>query len=227
MSKPSSLPQKGRPPVDAFTKNSMAAYTDRNAKYLVQLNAWKSVAFMVLTICLILAAGVIWETRQSRIQPYVVAVDKLGESLAIGPASKASPVDPRILRYEVARFVVQAREVIGDPVIEKETIADLYSHTTQYSSSFLNKYFRAHDPMRIGSVKTIQVSVDTVLAQSSDTYRVRWHEDVWGTDGKFIGRTWWSGFFTVLVKTPSDEDTIKKNPLGVYIDQINWTLIQG
>lgn len=225
MAKPA--PVKKVLPADAFQKRASEAYLDRNAKYLVQLNAWKSVTFMTLTIALVLAGGVIWETRQSRIQPYVVEVDKLGQSVAVAPASKASAVDPRILRYEVARFIVKVREVIGDPVIEKQVIDDVWAHTTTFSSSFLRKYFRTHNPIAVGSTKTIQVFVDTVLAESKDTYRVRWHEDVWGTDGKFIGRSWWSGYFTVVVKPPANEETIKKNPLGIYIDQINWTLVQG
>ena len=220
-------PTGNQPPVEVFTKKAQAMYNDRNAKYLLEKNAWKTVAFMALVTEIILATGVIWETRQSRIVPYVVEVNKLGESLAVGPADKAGAIDPRIVKFVLARFVVHAREVIGDPIVEKQIIDDLWAHTTQFSDNFLKRYYRDHDPIKIGSKKSIVVKIDTVLAESKDSYRVRWHEDTWGVDGKFIGRTWWGGYFTVVIKPPMNEDDIRKNPLGIYVDQINWTLVKG
>ncbi|MBP8234952.1 MAG: conjugal transfer protein TrbF, partial [Rhizorhabdus sp.] len=33
----------------------------------------------------------------------------------------------------------------------------------------------------------------------------------------------WSAILTVAVQTPRDADTLKKNPLGIYVNAINWS----
>lgn len=33
----------------------------------------------------------------------------------------------------------------------------------------------------------------------------------------------WTGIVTVKVKTPTSADALRKNPLGLYVDGIDWT----
>ena len=33
----------------------------------------------------------------------------------------------------------------------------------------------------------------------------------------------WSAILTVVVQPPRDADTLRKNPLGIYINAINWS----
>ena len=33
----------------------------------------------------------------------------------------------------------------------------------------------------------------------------------------------WSAILTIAVQTPTDADRLKKNPLGVYVQALNWS----
>ena len=33
----------------------------------------------------------------------------------------------------------------------------------------------------------------------------------------------WSAILTVAVQPPRDADTLRKNPLGIYVNAINWS----
>ena len=33
----------------------------------------------------------------------------------------------------------------------------------------------------------------------------------------------WSAILTIVVQTPTDADRLKKNPLGLYINALNWS----
>jgi hypothetical protein len=41
--------------------------------------------------------------------------------------------------------------------------------------------------------------------------------------GASPGTSRWTAIVTVLLKPPRDADTLRKNPLGLYVDAIDWS----
>lgn len=41
--------------------------------------------------------------------------------------------------------------------------------------------------------------------------------------GTQAGVSHWTAFLAVTTRTPTSADTLRKNPLGVYIDAIDWS----
>jgi type IV secretion system protein VirB5 len=64
-----------------------------------------STAILSLLIALAAVVGMIWIGSQTKFVPYLVKVDKLGESAAVNPAPETTPADPRIITAEMARWV--------------------------------------------------------------------------------------------------------------------------
>src|SRR5258708_4526991 len=62
------------------------AWDERIGSARVQAKNWRLMALGSLSLSFALAAGVIWQSAQSRVVPYVVEVDKQGSVQAIGPA---------------------------------------------------------------------------------------------------------------------------------------------
>jgi type IV secretory pathway TrbF-like protein len=74
-------------------------------------------AFGCLMLSVGLAGGMVWQSAQSRVTPYVVEVDKLGEVRAVGPAIESyQPSDAQIAWY-LARFIADVRSLSIDPVL--------------------------------------------------------------------------------------------------------------
>ena len=71
--------------------------------------------------------GVIHIGSQSKYIPYVVEVDKLGQTHAVSIADRAAPADPRIISSLIARTITLARMVTPDVLVQRNAIFELYA----------------------------------------------------------------------------------------------------
>src|SRR3546814_1956752 len=71
-----------------------------------------------LPICL--SSALVWQSMQSRVVPYVVEVDKLGQAQAVTPAdADYRPTDPQIA-WHLGRFITHVRARSLDPMLMRE-----------------------------------------------------------------------------------------------------------
>jgi type IV secretion system protein VirB5 len=153
--------------------------------------------------------------------PYVVEVDKLGDVVAISRTDRAAPVDARVVKAQLAAWIVAVRSVSSDPVAEKAALSRSYALAASNATTFLNDYYRQHSPF--GQARSVAVSVDAVLPISERTYQVQWSEDARDAQGRAGGTSHWIASLTLAFDPPSDERGVLANPLGVYITGVSWT----
>ena len=80
----------------------------------------------------------------------------------------------------------------------------------------------AADPFaQIGKTQ-VAVDVSSVIRASDDSFRVAWVERHYADDA-LTATEHWTAILTIVVKTPTDADRLKKNPLGVYVRALNWS----
>src|SRR3546814_15564075 len=71
-------------------------WDDRIGSARVQARNWRYMAFGGLLLASAMAAALTWQSLQSRVTPYVVEVDRLGEARAVAPANTDyTPPAPR------------------------------------------------------------------------------------------------------------------------------------
>lgn len=88
----------------------------------------------------------VWQSLQSRVTPYVVEVDRLGEARAVSPALQDyRPTDPQIA-WHLGRFIANVRAISIDPVLVRQNWLDAYEFATDRAALFLNEYARANNP---------------------------------------------------------------------------------
>ena len=196
-------------------------WNERYGDYIARARNWRRAAFAALAVSLVLSIGVVWEAAQSKVVPYVVEVDKLGDAVAVGRADRATPADSRVLKAQLAAWIVDVRSVSSDPLAEKSALDRVYALTAATATIFLNDYYRQHSPF--GQSRTVAVSVDAVLPISNQTYQLQWTEDARDFQGRDIGTTHWLASVTLAFDPPSDERGILSNPLGLYVTGISWT----
>jgi type IV secretory pathway TrbF-like protein len=198
-------------------------WNERYGDYIAQARNWRLAAILSLIISVTLAAGTIWLAGQSKLVPYVVEVDKLGASIAVARADRTTVPNESLIRAQLANFVRDARSVSSDPIAERATLTRVYSFIGITAKPYLDDWYRTHSPFEAAASHTVAVTIDAVLPQSPTTYQVEWTEDQRDLNGGHIGSSHWVGQLTVGINPPTDEATILRNPVGIYVTQLSWT----
>jgi type IV secretion system protein TrbF len=197
-------------------------WDDRIGSARVQARNWRLAFFGTLALSSGLTAGLIWQGARGTIVPWVVQVDKFGEAQAVAPAdANYNPTDPQIA-FHLARFIEQVRSIPADPIIVRENWLRAYDFTTDKGALALNDYARANDPFAKIGKEQVAVDVASVIRASADSFRVAWTERHY-QDGSLAETTRWSAILTIAVQTPRTPDALRKNPLGLFINAINWS----
>ena len=197
-------------------------WDDRIGSARVQARNWRLMAFGSLALSAGLSGALFWQSMNGSIVPWVVQVDKLGQAQAIAPATADyQPNDAQIAFY-LARFIEQVRGIPADAIIVRQNWLRAYDFTTQAGALALNDYARANDPFAKVGRQQVAIEVSSVIRASPSSFRVAWTERRY-QDGSLASTERWSAILTVAMQPPRDADTLRKNPLGIYINAINWS----
>jgi type IV secretion system protein VirB5 len=197
-------------------------WDERLGSARVQARNWRLMAFGGLFLTTGLSGALVWQSMQSRVVPYVVAVDNLGEARAVAPvATDYRPTDPQIAWF-LARFVADIRGKSLDPVLMRENWLQAYDFATRRGALFLGEYARSANPFADIGDKTVSVQVTSVVRASDTSFQVKWVESAFER-GSLASTSRWTAILTVTVKPPKNADTLRKNPLGLYVDAIDWS----
>ena len=197
-------------------------WDERIGSARVQARNWRFMAFGSLALSMGLSAALVWQSANGSIVPWVVQVDRLGQAQAIAPATADyQPNDPQIAFY-LARFIEQVRSIPADAIIVRQNWLRAYDFTTQSGALALNDYARSNDPFARVGKQQVAVEVSSVIRASPSSFRIAWIERRY-QDGSLASTERWSAILTVAVQPPRDADTLKKNPLGIYVNAINWS----
>ena len=197
-------------------------WDERIGSARVQAKNWRLMAFGSLILSAGLASGLVWQSVRGSVVPWVVQIDKLGAAQVVAPAeADYQPTDPQIA-FHLARFIEQVRSIPADPVIVRQNWLRAYDFTTQGGALALNDYARANDPFTKVGKTQIAVDVSSVIRASPDSFRIAWVQRTY-QDGSLSDTSRWSAILTIAVQPPRDTDKLRANPLGIYVNAINWS----
>ena len=218
-----SVQRYGRTPEpDTPYQRAGQLWDERIGSARVQARNWRLMAFGTLAVSTAMSGALIWQSLQSRVVPYVVEVDRLGEARAVTQAEAGyRPTDPQIT-WHLAKFIENIRLVSLDPVLMRRNWLSAYDFATQRGGQYLGDYARAANPFADIGERTVSVQVTSVVRASDKSFQVKWTETAFER-GSQTGVTHWTSILTVTTKPPASADTLRKNPLGVYVDAINWS----
>lgn len=197
-------------------------WDERIGSARVQARNWRYMAFG----CLILAGGfasaLVWQSARGTVVPWVVQVDNLGQAQTVAPAAADyRPTDPQIA-WHLGRFVEQVRAIPADPIIVRQNWLRAYDWTTDRGAAALNDYARANDPFSRVGRQQVSVEVSSVIRASPDSFRVAWIERHF-ENGQLATTERWTAILTIVVQTPRTAERLRVNPLGIYVNAINWS----
>ncbi len=197
-------------------------WDERIGSARVQARNWRLMAFGSLFLSAGLAFGLVWHSARGSVVPWVVQIDKIGQTQAVGAAvADYRPTDPQIA-WHLARFIEQIRSIPVDPIVVRQNWLRAYEFTTDRGATALNDFARANDPFAKVGKRQVAVEVSSVIRASPDSFRVSWIERIY-ENNQLAATERWTAIITIAVQPPRDADRLKQNPLGIYVNAINWS----
>ncbi|RDD68512.1 conjugal transfer protein TrbF [Paracoccus versutus] len=188
----------------------------------VQAKNWRLMAFACLFLAAGFAAALVWQSARGTVMPWVVQVDDLGQAQAVAPASADyRPTDPQIA-WHLGRFIEQVRSIPADPIVVRQNWLGAYEFTTDRGAAALNEYARTNDPFTRVGRQQIAVEVSSVIRASPDSFRIAWTERHY-ENGQLSVTERWTAILTVVIQTPRNAERLRANPLGIYVNAVNWS----
>lgn len=208
-------------PVTPYQKAAQA-WDERIGAARVQARNWRLMAFGCLALTFVAGGGLLWQAGRSTVTPYVVEVDKAGQVRAVGAAAETyQPTDAQIA-FDLARFISDVRSLPIDPVVVRQNWLQAYDFTTDRGALALNEYARAEDPFAKVGRTSVAVEVTSVVRASPGSFQIRWIERSY-VDGALAATDRWTAIASVVVETPRTAEALRKNPLGIYVNGLNWS----
>jgi type IV secretion system protein VirB5 len=199
-------------------------YADRYGHLSKNAAQWRRISLALLICCAACVAAVIYAAGKITVVPYIVQVDEHGYEIAIEPVS-ASKIDARLMIAHVGRYVWSLKTVFADPEAQLHLMNFVYNCTPTNTAAEkkYQEYYNQNNPVEIGETETVQVSVNSVLSMSPDTWQAEWTEERYTIGGDRISAKRYRGIFTAAATAPSTMREIITNPLGIFITDFNFS----
>ncbi|WEK45200.1 MAG: conjugal transfer protein TrbF [Candidatus Andeanibacterium colombiense] len=218
-----SVQRYGRtPPPETPYQRAGQLWDERIGSARVQARNWRLMAFGCLALTVGTSAGITWQSMQSRVTPYVVEVDRLGEARAVQAAdAEYQPTDPQVA-WHLSHFITNVRSVSLDPVLMRRDWLEAYDFATRRGAQFLGEYARSALPFANAGDRTVSVQITSVVRASDNSFQVKWTETEFER-GSQAATSRWTAILTTVMRPPASADVLRKNPLGIYVDAIDWS----
>lgn len=202
-------------------------WDERYGNLITRAKNWRAMAFLCALLAVIEAGGMIAVSMRSKTTPYVVAVDSLGRQVAAGAADESFAPDDRLKRTALLDWMTDLRTVTNDGVAERKVIERVYSRIASGSAALnvVNEFYRNDPPQKRMEHETVSVDVESVLPTTDKTYEIEWTETVRDLQGEVQSQKHWKGVCTIDIHSPTDEQLVRTNPLGIYVTDLRWARV--
>jgi len=214
------------PEPDTPSQRAAQAWDERLGSARVQAKNWRLMAFGSLLLAGGFAAALVWQSTRGTVVPWVVQIDRFGEAQAVASAvADYRPTDPQIA-WHLGRFIEQVRSLPADPIIVRQNWLRAYEYTTDRGAVALNDYARSNDPFTRVGRQQVSVEISSVIRASPDSFRIAWTERRY-ENSQLAGTERWTAILTTVIQQPRTTERLRANPLGVYVNAINWSREMG
>jgi type IV secretion system protein TrbF len=208
------------------------SWNDHVGEVMNSRQTWQMMGILCLMIALASVGGMIHIGSQSKFIPYIIEVDKLGQSLAISPAQLVALPDQRVVHSAVASFINDARLVTPDIALQRKAIFRVYAmlSANDPATAKSNQWFNGSEdasPFNRAKKETVSIEIHTVIPQTPDTWQVDWVETIYDRQGIVQGVPFRMRALVTVYNIPSTpqttEEQLRLNPLGIYVRDFSWS----
>lgn len=208
--------------------NGREEWLERYGAYISRAAQWRMVAFICLLVAVISVSGNVIQARQVKTVPYIIEVDKLGNSSVIARADVASATPKRLIQSSVAACISDWRTVTADVELQRKMIERLSFFMAGSAKGVLREWYEGNNPYEIAKNKLVHVEIKGLpLPVSPDSYRVEWLETVRSHAGILLDSHVYEATVTVQINPPTTDAVLLRNPGGVYVTALSAGKVVG
>lgn len=186
---------------------------------------WMIFASALLLLNALLGCALVWQAGRSKVVPYVVEVDRHGQAVAFGPAEVIEEPHERLYRYFLSVFIRDLRTVSGDHQAQRRSLANAYALLREPALGRVNDYLRRNNPFDPDRT-TANVQVTSVLQIADSTWQIQWTETAYSRDGRRLREELWQAAVKTVFAPPTTSEALLSNPLGLFVQELDWTRIR-
>jgi type IV secretion system protein TrbF len=211
-------------PVDAIWINAQRQHDDKFLRLAAHADNWRRAFFMALVVACIGVGGAVYIGSQTKHVPFLVEVDKLGQTVAVKSLAGADAVtDPKRLVYrEMFDLIENLRTVTTDKQANNEHISRGFSRLAGSAFNYAKTELRKNPPNEVGASKSVMVKVRTALVLAGKSWQIDWEEHSYDLSGKEISVENWRATIMYDLIPASDEASIRTNPIGFTVTELSW-----
>ena len=185
---------------------------------------WRLFGFFCLVIAALAVGGNVYIGAQSKYIPYVVEVDKLGQTVAVKALTgEDATMDPRKMVYrEMFDLIENLRTVTTDRLANDDRIEKGLSRLDGAAATYVRVELRKAKPNDIGASKSVQVKVKTALKLAGKSWQVEWEEHSFNLNGDAIGVETWRATVQYELIPSADVAIFQRNPMGFTVNELSW-----
>ena len=202
-------------------------YSDRYGSAVKDAARWRQISILMVMLCIAFGVAMMWLASQNKVVPYIVQVDKHGYAVTIKSAQEGSVADTRVVVAALGGFFVNFKTVVTDVASQRRMLNDVYSYLAKNSSAetAVSQYYKEHNPFVATQDKreyTVQVEIRSIVRSGGDdkSWQILWTEEQ-VDQGAVIESTEWRAIVSVAISPVRELAEVLKNPLGIYITEIN------
>jgi type IV secretion system protein VirB5 len=207
-----------------FREGQDKAYADILLDKQKEMKWWRGViggGFLVLFLISIFFN--IYAVSLQKTVPVLVNVMPSGESQYLGEVRQnaALAVPEAAIQFQVRKFITNLRSVSTDAQVVYNNIDECYAMVTNKYEPIMTRSLRNASPFDLVGKTRRQVEVESVLKITGSSYQIDWIES--SIDNQASRKTARMRALVTVVLLPVSDATIKKNPLGIYIENCEVT----
>lgn len=208
--------QTGQPRT-AFDKSGLKNWL---TGWRTEAKFWRIAALMAIMSTFVATAGIIYQSQQNTVIPYVLEVDsEKGVIRGVEKVIETYRPTTAIVEFVVAEFAKNIRTISIDPVVTKQNFLKAYDYVTPKGKGVLTDYCRKYQPFnQVESGNSCIVKILNTIKHSDTSYQVTWSEERFSDTGISQGNVRYAAIFNILMLPPKNEDQLRRNPAGVYVD---------
>lgn len=222
----SSAPPPPKPQAATPYLNARREWDERYGHLLTQAKNWRLAAGAALGVAALAVLGVAWVSSQSKIQPFVIAVDHLGSPVAVAkPAAlqRGQERDERVIRAQVGNWIWNARTLLADFNAQQVLFDRVYGMLAIDATPVMQSFFENDRMPKIRDRTTVTVEIKTVIPAGGDTWQVDWTE-ITARPGDTAKKENWRALVTIgfSEKLAAKPELAMWNPYGIFVRQVSW-----
>ena len=207
-----------------FREGQDKAYADILLDKMKEMKWWRGVVGTgILAVSVINFIFFVYAVSLQKTVPVLVNVMPSGESAYLGEVRQTGTlqVPEAAVLYQVRKFITNIRSVSTDPQVLYNNIDECYAMVTGSYEPVMTRMLRSASPFNLVGKIRRTVEIESALKTTGSSYQIDWTETSIETGGNQKKQKMRA---LVTVKMlPAGSDVIRKNPLGIFIDNCEWT----